>query len=200
MEFRWNEWNLDHANRHGVTPAEAKLLVRRGRARHAGDNKYVVRGGGTGGRLIQVVYVIDPDGTVYVIHACPPGRTRKMAKTQEKELSTRKRQRAKWAAYIHPDGSFDFEALTHRQKEQLYQECEALRADAKGQPLTPAQRRLHARAQRRGPALKRRGTRIVSLSIERDLLRQAERVARVRGISRSELFSRGLRAIIAIAG
>lgn len=71
VEFRWNEWNLDHAARHGVTRAEAEALVRRGRARHVGDNKYRVEGRGTGGRFIQVVYVIDPDATVYVIHARP---------------------------------------------------------------------------------------------------------------------------------
>jgi uncharacterized DUF497 family protein len=71
VEFRWNEWNLDHATRHGVTPAEAEVLVRRGPARHVGDNKYRVQGRGTGGRFIQVIYVIDPDATIYVIHARP---------------------------------------------------------------------------------------------------------------------------------
>jgi hypothetical protein len=42
MEFRWNAWNLEHATRHGVFPTESEALVRRGRARHIGDNKYRV--------------------------------------------------------------------------------------------------------------------------------------------------------------
>lgn len=71
MEFRWNEWNLDHATRHGVAPSEAEALVRRGPARHVGQNKYRVQGRGSGGRYIQVIYVIDPDRTIYVIHARP---------------------------------------------------------------------------------------------------------------------------------
>jgi len=77
VEFRWNEWNLDHATRHGVTPDEAEQLVRHGPARHVGDNKYRVQGRGAGGRFIQVIYLIDPDGTVYIIHARPMVRSEK---------------------------------------------------------------------------------------------------------------------------
>lgn len=71
MEFRWNEWNLEHAARHGVTRSETESVVRRGPARHVGQNKYRVQGRGAGGRFIQVIYVIDPDGTLYIIHARP---------------------------------------------------------------------------------------------------------------------------------
>ncbi len=115
-------------------------------------------------------------------------------------MSKPKRRRSKWSAFARADGSFDFDALTDAQKEELYDECEALTADDKGEPLTPAQRRLHQKARRRGRPRRGRGSRIVSVSVETDLLREAERVARARGISRSELFSRGLRAVIAIAG
>ena len=31
MEFRWNEWNLDHVSKHGVTPDEAEYVVRNAR-------------------------------------------------------------------------------------------------------------------------------------------------------------------------
>lgn len=36
-----------------------------------GDEKWIVIGRGIGDRLVQVVYLIDPDGTLYVIHARP---------------------------------------------------------------------------------------------------------------------------------
>jgi uncharacterized DUF497 family protein len=35
------------------------------------DDKWLVWGRGRGGRLLQVVFVLDEDGTVYVIHARP---------------------------------------------------------------------------------------------------------------------------------
>jgi len=107
--------------------------------------------------------------------------------------------KSKWAAFARADGAFDFEALSDEQKEELYQECESIGTDQIGAPLTLAQRRLHERAVRGRPR-KGRGAQIVSLSIEKDLLRRAERLAKSQGLSRSELFSRGLRALLAVAG
>ena len=74
MQFRWNEWNLDHVAEHGVSPEEAEWVVK-----HAGppyperrdEDKWRVAGRGRGGRWLQVVFVFDPDDTVYVIHARP---------------------------------------------------------------------------------------------------------------------------------
>ena len=80
MEFRWNEWNLEHATKHGVTPAEAEAVVRsqpRGYPRATGGGKFMVQGAGTGGRYVQVLYVLDDDGTRYVIHAMPLARRRR---------------------------------------------------------------------------------------------------------------------------
>jgi uncharacterized DUF497 family protein len=71
MEFHRNDWNLDHATSHGVSVTEAESLIRNGRSRRIGDNKFRVRGRGVGGRLIQAIYVVDPDLTLYVIHARP---------------------------------------------------------------------------------------------------------------------------------
>jgi uncharacterized DUF497 family protein len=71
VEFRWNAWNLDHATRHGISSDESETLVRRGPARHIGENKYRVRGRGIGDRLIQVIYVIDQSESLYIIHARP---------------------------------------------------------------------------------------------------------------------------------
>jgi hypothetical protein len=74
MEFRWIQWNIDHVSNHGVTPAEAEQVVRRplrGWPRKVGDKKRMVQGRGQGDRVVQVVYLIDPDKTIFVIHAMP---------------------------------------------------------------------------------------------------------------------------------
>jgi uncharacterized DUF497 family protein len=74
MEFRWNDWNLDHATRHGVNPGEAEAVVRGATApypEHRGDDKYMVIGRGVGGRFVRVVFVEDEEGMVFVIHAMP---------------------------------------------------------------------------------------------------------------------------------
>ena len=73
-EYRWNEWNVGHISEHGVEPAEAEAVVdgaRRPWLRYDGDGKYRVRGKTTTGRWLQVIFIIDPPGVVYVIHARP---------------------------------------------------------------------------------------------------------------------------------
>ncbi len=74
MKFRWNEWNQEHIADHGVWLGEAEAIVR-GATRpfpmYRGDGKWLVIGRGSGGRLLQVVYVLDGDDTIYIIHARP---------------------------------------------------------------------------------------------------------------------------------
>jgi uncharacterized DUF497 family protein len=74
MEFRWNDWNMEHVANHGVSPGEAETVVR-GAARpwpqKIEDDKWLVWGRGRGGRLLQVVFALDEDGTVFVLHARP---------------------------------------------------------------------------------------------------------------------------------
>ena len=58
MEFRWNEWNIDHIAEHGVRQDEAEAVVRNARApypRYQRDDKWLVCGRGSGGRLLQVI-------------------------------------------------------------------------------------------------------------------------------------------------
>lgn len=72
MEFRWNDWNTDKVEQHGVDLLEAERVVdaaARPYPLYRGDGKYLVWGRGRGGRLLQVVFVIGEGGTVYVIHA-----------------------------------------------------------------------------------------------------------------------------------
>jgi hypothetical protein len=108
-------------------------------------------------------------------------------------------KKSKWAAFTRRNGTFDIDALTEAQKEQFFRESEALTAD-NARLLPSAQRRLHAQARHRGRPRNGRRVEIISLSIEKDLLPRAERLAEAQGLSRSDLFSRGLRAVLAIAG
>ncbi len=71
MDFRWSEWNLEHLARHGLEPeaAEAAVLApARGFPRRIGEDKWLVWGADEGGRPLQVVFVLDEDGSVFVIH------------------------------------------------------------------------------------------------------------------------------------
>lgn len=72
--FRWNDWNLEHATKHGVAISEAEQVVRGARKPFplkGPNDKWSVWGRGSGGRFLQVVFVLDDDDTVYVIHARP---------------------------------------------------------------------------------------------------------------------------------
>jgi uncharacterized DUF497 family protein len=74
MDFRWNDWNVEHIGGHGVSPEEAEMLVRTARGtflRELGEDKWLVWGRGRGGRFLQAIFVLDHDETVYVIHARP---------------------------------------------------------------------------------------------------------------------------------
>lgn len=74
MEFRWIEWNVEHVRKHGVSPEEADEVVA-GATRpfpdYMGDGKWLVRGRTQSGRMLQVVYVLDDDETVFIIHTRP---------------------------------------------------------------------------------------------------------------------------------
>jgi hypothetical protein len=49
MEFRWNDWNIDHIGRHGVSRLEAESVAKSAQPLYRGDGKYLVRGRGAGG-------------------------------------------------------------------------------------------------------------------------------------------------------
>ena len=74
LEFRWNRWNVEHIAEHGVSPDQAEEVVR-GAARpyplHREDDKWLVWSRTSGGDVLQVVFIIDEDGSVFVIHARP---------------------------------------------------------------------------------------------------------------------------------
>lgn len=72
--FRWNEWNTQHVGEHGVSPDEAEEIVVSAQApfpMNQGSGKWLVRGQNSYGRYLQVIYVVDEDRTIYVIHSRP---------------------------------------------------------------------------------------------------------------------------------
>jgi uncharacterized DUF497 family protein len=74
VDFRWNEWNWEHVQNHGVEPDEAEAVVEQARQPYPlyrGDGKWLVWGSGRGGGLLQVVFIIDDDETIFIIHARP---------------------------------------------------------------------------------------------------------------------------------
>ena len=57
-----------------LTEEEAEMVVRNAKPpfpRKIGDEKWTVIGRGIGGRFLQVIYLVDPDETDFVIHARP---------------------------------------------------------------------------------------------------------------------------------
>lgn len=73
-EFRWIPFNIESATKHGCTIPEIESVVRnppRGFPRKLDDEKYFVQGRGIGDRFIEVIYLLDDDGTAFVIHAMP---------------------------------------------------------------------------------------------------------------------------------
>ena len=89
MEFRWIDWNRDHISEHGVHLEEAESVVRQVQPpfpEQIGNDKLLAVGKGHGGRLLQVIYVLDADDTVFVIHARPlTDREKKRHRRRRKE-------------------------------------------------------------------------------------------------------------------
>ncbi|MFI5379316.1 MAG: BrnT family toxin [Tepidisphaerales bacterium] len=74
MDFRWNVWNVGHIGEHGVIPPEAEYVVRHAKRpfpMDEGGGKWTVWGQTENGGYLQVVFVLDPDETIYVIHSRP---------------------------------------------------------------------------------------------------------------------------------
>jgi len=66
-------------------------------------------------------------------------------------------------------------------------------------PLTPAMRRMHREAAKRGRPRIGQGARKLYISMERGLLKQADEFAKRHGMSRSELIANGIRKILGSA-
>jgi hypothetical protein len=65
-----------------------------------------------------------------------------------------------------------------------------------GKPLTPGERAAFETGRRRGRPRVGAGSKMVAITLERNLLKRADPTARKQGISRSELIARGLHAVL----
>ena len=61
MIFSWDQENLDHIGKHGVSPAEAVFVIENAAPpfpQEMGDGKRRIWGATAAGRLLQVIYVL----------------------------------------------------------------------------------------------------------------------------------------------
>jgi len=110
MIFAWDERNVAHLGKHGVTAREAEFIVRHARSpfpESARDGKFRAWGQTQEGRYLQVVFVypededvdiesLDPldrlvfadglEGVIYVVHA------RDLEESEKKQLRRRRKQ------------------------------------------------------------------------------------------------------------
>jgi hypothetical protein len=97
----------------------------------------------------------------------------------------------------------DFEALPDREKERIWQEIDSQSTEE----LLRQSRPLNARERQEWRAFKKKlgrprvgkGTTNVSVSMEKGLLKKADRFAKAHGMSRSELVANGVKAVIGSA-
>lgn len=91
-------------------------------------------------------------------------------------------------------GYAQFEALSDAEKERVWQSFNREIPRSELRPLTPAERRLHgmpATPRKRGGRAK-----AVSVTIDPRLLRRADAYAKANGLTRAEVVSRGLSAVV----
>jgi hypothetical protein len=95
-----------------------------------------------------------------------------------------------------------FEALPDTEKERIFRELDNLTpAQLKEyRPLTAKEKREHFHPKNKGgrPKLGKAGTEIISISVEKSLLREVNAYAKTKGIKRSELVTAGLRLVMAV--
>lgn len=71
-DFRWIGFNLAKIAKHGLTEEQVEFVVnaaRRPSPKPIGNEKWLVIGPTRQGKVIQVIYLIDSDDAIFVIHA-----------------------------------------------------------------------------------------------------------------------------------
>lgn len=91
----------------------------------------------------------------------------------------------------------EFEALPDAEKERIWESFNREIPRSELLPLTPAQRKQWERVKRKmGRPKIGEGAQVISLSVERGLLRAVDELARKRGTSRAAVFAKGARALL----
>jgi hypothetical protein len=97
----------------------------------------------------------------------------------------------------------EYDAMTPRQRQEITDHLDSQtpeQREAESIPVTPAERarlmRIGRKLGRGRPKFGAKGVKIVSVSVEADLLSRADAYARELGLKRAELFTRGLQAIL----
>ncbi|MGB7157324.1 MAG: hypothetical protein WBD40_04610 [Tepidisphaeraceae bacterium] len=73
-DFRWIAWNIGKVEGHGLEPTDVESVVNRARRPYPkpiGNEKWLVIGATESGQFIEVIYLIDADDALFVIHARP---------------------------------------------------------------------------------------------------------------------------------
>lgn len=90
-----------------------------------------------------------------------------------------------------------FMALPDEEKERQWREFDKEFIADTAKPLTAAQRAQWERAKRKpGRPVRGAGARVISLSVERELLKKADREAKRRRISRAQFFALGVQRLL----
>jgi hypothetical protein len=94
-----------------------------------------------------------------------------------------------------------FSSISQAEKEAVYQECDDPDVAMRSRPLDSRMKKLWKRAKSKGgrPRIGRGATRVL-ISIERGLLEDVDDFARRRRVTRSQLFSEGVKTVLSKAG
>lgn len=89
-----------------------------------------------------------------------------------------------------------FDKLTDAEKERIFRQLDSLTSEqvkSRFRPLTAKEKREHFKRKSGRPQLGKAGTEIISVTVEKSLLEQANAYAKANGMKRSELVTLGLR-------
>ena len=145
----------------------------------------LVRARGQGGRLIQVVFVLDEDGTAFVIHARP------LTDREKRRFRRDGREMNKPSAYRK------YSRMTAEELAAATAEFDADFDDRRFKPLDAQATKLWDKAKRkRGRPAIGKGVKVVSVSLEKGLLEATDKLAKRLGVSRAHLVAKGLKTLL----
>jgi hypothetical protein len=188
--FRWIEWNVGHATKHGCTVAEIESVLRNaghGFPRKRDAKKWLVIGRGHWRKNNR---------------SRLPSRRRRRSFRHPRDATHHAPQAGLKRITMKKKSAIDeFIALPDSEKERIVEEIEAETAEerlAKSRPLNASERAAWNAFRRKAgrPNMGKNGVEKVSISVEQSLLKEADRYARKHKLNRSELFRQGVERLI----